>query len=165
MIFTRLSHQLNSLTGLIGKLTNEQYQQKIQHLSNASIGEHTRHIIELLQCAITGYSTGEVDYVNRQRNPELENNSQAALAELQRLLISVGQDDKQLSITLEPTPEAGQLPVFTTYFREIIYNTEHAVHHLALIKVALVEMKLDLVNSNFGMAESTIQYKASLTTS
>lgn len=162
MILTQLSHQLNSLNGLIGKLTNEQYQQKIQHLSNVSIGEHTRHIIELLQCAITGYRTGEVDYVNRQRNPELENNTHAAVAELQRLLSEMGREDKQLSITVEHRSVTGHLPVFTTYFREIIYNTEHAVHHLALIKVALLEMKLDLVNSNFGMAESTIKYKASL---
>jgi len=119
----------------------------------------------LLQCSITGYHTGEVDYVNRQRNLELENNTHAAMAELQRLLADVRKDDKQLLITVPQTQQTGHLPVSTTYFREIVYNTEHTVHHLALIKVALVEMKLDFVNNNFGMAESTIKYKASLTTS
>ncbi len=164
MIFAPLCHQLNLLHSLIGKLANEQYQQRIRHLSNASIGEHTRHVIELLQCAITGYQTGEVDYVNRQRNLELENNTHAAATELKRLEAAVRKEDKLINITLEQTQEAVPSPVVTSYFREIIYNTEHAVHHLALIKVALVEMKLDLVSSNFGMAESTIQYKASLTT-
>lgn len=164
MIFAPLCHQLNLLHSLVGKLTNEQYQQKIKHLSNASIGEHTRHVIELLQCATTGYQTGEVDYVNRQRNLELENNIHVAAEELKRLEAAVRRDDKQISITLDRTQEAVPSPVVTSYFREIIYNTEHAVHHLALIKVALVEMKLDLVNSNFGIAEATIKYKASLTT-
>ncbi len=162
MIFTQLSHQLNSLNHLIGKLSNEQYQQKIQQLSNASIGGHTRHIIELLQCAITGHYTGEVDYINRKRNLELENNTHAAIAELQRLIEDIRMDDKQLLISMEQTQETEQPPIFTTYFREIVYNTEHIVHHLALIKVALLVMKLDLVNSNFGMAESTIKYKATL---
>ncbi len=165
MIFTQLSDQLNSLKGLIGKLTNEQYQQKIQHLSNACIGGHTRHIIELLQCSITGYNTGKVDYVNRQRNLDLENNTHTAMAELQRLLADVRKDDKQLLITVQQTQETGHLAVSTTYFREIVYNTEHTVHHLALIKVALIEMKLHLENSNFGIAESTIKYKASLANS
>lgn len=164
MIFTQLSHQLLSLKYLIGKLTNEQYQQKIQHLSNASIGGHTRHIIELVQCAINGHYTGEVDYINRKRNLALENNTNAAIAELRVIIQDVCMDDKQLLITVEQSRETGQLHVFTTYFREIVYNTEHTVHHLALIKVALVEMKLAIVNSDFGMAGSTIKYKASLVT-
>jgi EAL domain-containing protein (putative c-di-GMP-specific phosphodiesterase class I) len=48
--------------------------------------------------------------------------------------------------------------VSTTFFREIIYNAEHAIHHLALIRVALRVMKLDIVGDDFGMAYSTIKY-------
>ena len=64
MIFQQLSQQLASLKNLIDSLNDKQYTYKIEHLGNASIGEHTRHIIELLQCAITGYFIGEIDYVN-----------------------------------------------------------------------------------------------------
>lgn len=162
MIFKKLTYQLNLLCDLLGKLTNEQYQQKIHHLSNASIGGHTRHIIELLQCSITGHYTGEVDYINRKRNLALENSTNAAISELQMLIEDVCLDDKQLLIAVEQTEDAGKLTVFTTYFREIVYNIEHTVHHLALIKVALVEMRLDIVNSNFGMADSTLKYRATL---
>ena len=162
MIFSQLSHQLNELHELLQKLSNDQYQQKIQHLSNASIGGHARHIIELLQCAILGYNTGEVNYVDRKRNLVLENDTKAAVIELRYLLDNVIMEDKKLIIVIEETKESGQQQVFTTYYREIVYNTEHAVHHLALIKVALVEMKLEIVNSHFGMAESTIRYIDSL---
>ena len=69
--------------------------------------------------------------------------------------------DKYLKMVTEMEDESAiTLPVFTTYFREIIYNTEHTIHHLALIKVALIEMQLiDLVDDSFGMAYATIKYK------
>ena len=68
--------------------------------------------------------------------------------------------DKNLKMVVENTNL--DCSVNTTYFREVVYNTEHTIHHLALIKVALLEMNLDLVNHDFGMAYSTIQYQASL---
>jgi hypothetical protein len=65
MIFRQLEQQLRATINLIRALTDAQYLQKIVHLGNASIGQHTRHNIELLQCATNGYSNGFVDYVNR----------------------------------------------------------------------------------------------------
>ncbi len=42
----------------------------------------------------------------------------------------------------------------------MVYNIEHCIHHQALIKVALNEMEANhLINKNFGMAPSTIQYR------
>ena len=64
---------------------------------------------------------------------------------------------------VEDIEDAVESTVPTTYFREVVYNTEHAIHHLALIKVALIEMKVDLVSDNFGMAYSTIKHKNSIT--
>lgn len=160
MIFTQLTQQLHSLANLLAILNDEQYKHQITHLGKASIGGHTRHIIELLQCAINGYETGTVDYVNRHRNLDLENNKHLALAVLEQLEKQIVRSDKQLKMVVEEMEEVTSLNITTTYFREVVYNTEHAIHHLALIKVALIEMKLDLVNDDFGMAYSTIKYKA-----
>jgi hypothetical protein len=42
----------------------------------------------------------------------------------------------------------------------MVYNIEHCIHHQALIKVALNEMEANhLINKNFGIAPSTIQYR------
>jgi len=65
-------------------------------------------------------------------------------------------------LLVEEIEEAIESTVTTTYFREIVYNTEHAIHHLALIKVALIEMNLDVVADDFGMAYSTMKFKSSL---
>lgn len=162
MIFLQLKQQLNALSDLISELNDEQYSQKIAHLGNASIGGHTRHIIELLLCAIDGFSTGTVDYINRKRNMELENSRITAQNSIQRLIAKISKTDKKLVLFMEEEENIIGNIVTTTYYREIIYNTEHTIHHLALIKVALIEMNLDLVDENFGMAYSTIRFKASL---
>ena len=163
MIFLQLSQQLQSLDNLLSLLDDKQYTNKIAHLGSASIGGHTRHIIELLQCAVDGYTTGEVDYVNRSRNLQLENDRHLAKAVLQKINNSVKAPDKSLALITEEMDGSIQSSnVLTSYFREIVYNTEHTIHHLALIKVAIIDMKLHVVDNNFGMAYSTIKYKASL---
>jgi len=160
MIFEQLNHQLQALSTLLAALKDEQYSKKIAHLGNASIGGHTRHIIELLQCVIKGYNNNEVDYVNRYRDFNLENNRCIALSAIGDLEQQFQLPDKKMFLKTELTDAESTLPVGTTYYREIVYNTEHTIHHLALIKVALLEMNLQLVDDNFGMAYSTIKFKA-----
>ncbi len=164
MIFQQLSEQLQALVHLILKLSPEEYTQKIAHLGNVSIGSHTRHIIELLQCTLKGYDTRQIDYFNRVRNLELENNQTFAIHTLQAVQIEINRPDKYLSMLAEEEESSEALGVMTTYFREIVYNTEHTIHHLALIRVALIEMDLDLVADEFGMAYSTIKFKNTLIT-
>lgn len=162
MIFQQLSQQLASLKNLIEVLDHSQFTKKVEHLGNASIGGHTRHIIELLQCAIDGHYSGTVDYINRTRNLEIETNKEIALSVLASLEQYYQLPDKKLSLTIDHLEGAIAPVVTTTYYREIVYNIEHTIHHLALIKVALIELKLNLVDNNFGMAYSTIKYKSSL---
>ena len=87
MIFFQLTEQLKSLQYLLQVLTCQQYNHKSNYLGNASIGGHTRHIIELLQCVTNGYDGGIIDYINRKRNLTLENYDYAFLAtDLAKLL-------------------------------------------------------------------------------
>jgi hypothetical protein len=163
MIFIQLSQQLQSLNRLLSLLDDKQYNKKIEHLGNGSIGAHTRHIIELLQCAINGHHSGQIDYVNRSRDIRLETDRVFAQSVLQQLDNNIQLADKQLTLVVEKIEGCNELSnVTTTYFREIVYNAEHTIHHLALIKVAIIEMKLEIVDDNFGMAYSTIKYRESI---
>jgi Zn-finger domain-containing protein len=162
MIFLQLAQQLASLKNLIEALNHQQFTQKVEHLGNASIGGHTRHIIELLQCAIDGHNTGTLDYINRIRNLDIETNKEIALSALASLEQYYQLPDKKLNLTIDSIDGAIEPIVTTTYFREIVYNIEHTIHHLALIKVALIELKLNVVDTSFGMAYSTIKYQSSL---
>ncbi len=165
MIFQQLSEQLAALSHLISALDDYQYISKIAHLGNVSIGAHTRHIIEMLLCTTQGHENGSVDYINRNRNLLLESDRNFTLSFLQNINNQIVMPDKYLKMITEEDENLEEnpitLPIFTTYFREIIYNTEHTIHHLALIKVALIEMQLiDLVDDSFGMAYATTKYKA-----
>ena len=159
MIFNQLSQQLSLLTQLLSTINNEQYKKSIIHLGNSSIGEHTRHIMELLQCTLTGYHTGVIDYVNRTRNLQLQNDLSFAQKELDKIIEAVDLPDQPLTVWVEQPEDTIETVVATTYYREVVYITEHTIHHLALIKVALIEMNLNIVTNNFGMAYATIKYK------
>lgn len=160
MIFIQLSHQLSLLRNLLTSIDNQQFTHCINHLGKASIGAHTRHIIELVQCAINGYANDRVDYINRQRDMTLEQDKQSALLALANIATTFDLADKSLLLVTEEVEGAAPVQVTTTYYREIVYNTEHTIHHLALIKVALIEMGLSIVSDDFGMAKSTLKYKA-----
>lgn len=160
MIFIQITEQLQSLKNLLLQLNDQQYNRQIEFLGNATIGGHTRHIIELLKCAMDGYRTGTVDYLNRVRNLAIETDKKIALHELSCMAELVVQPNRQLNLVVESCEESTGNDVATTYFREIVYNTEHAIHHLALIRVALREMQLDIVADSFGMAYSTLKYLA-----
>jgi hypothetical protein len=162
MIFKQLIQQLNYLSALVAKLDDRQYTLKIEHLGKASIGGHTRHIIELLQCVLNGYVSGEVDYINRVRDLSIEKDRNLAINTIVEIKNSLNKQDRYLSLATEDIDGGISSKIVTTYFREVVYNTEHTIHHLALIKVALLEMKLDLVCENFGMAYSTLKFKATL---
>ena len=47
----------------------------------------------------------------------------------------------------------------TNYFREIIYNLEHCIHHQALIRVAIEECTDLQLPESFGVAPSTLLYR------
>lgn len=161
MIFFQISEQLKSLSDLLLLLNDKQYIHKNEFLGNASIGGHSRHIIELLKCATNGYNTGVVDYLNRKRNLQIETDKSFAIKEISILVDQIVQSDKPLYLVSECSEESLVKYVSTTYFREIVYNAEHTIHHLALIRVGLREMKLEIVGEDFGMAYSTIKYLAS----
>ncbi|MBL0340021.1 MAG: DinB family protein [Bacteroidetes bacterium] len=144
---------LHDLLGSIQQIAPEEYCKPCVELSGSTIGEHTRHIIELFQCLLNQYETGVINYDKRERNKLIENNPEVAMACLNEITIQIKKENKTL--TLES--DAGVFQ--TNYFRELLYNLEHCIHHQALIKVALVVFNSLVVSDNFGVAPSTIKYR------
>lgn len=157
MIHQQLHEQLNQLANLLLTITPKQYTYKSKYLANATIGGHTRHIIELLQCAIKGYKIEQIDYLNRERNLQIEVDIELAIYLIEALKTQAILSDKIVYVLNDDGSTA-----LTSYNRELIYNVEHIIHHLALIKVSLIELNVDGINENLGMAYSTIQYNRSL---
>lgn len=152
-----VSNTLTSLSDLLIQLTNKEYTAPVGALSNATIGQHTRHIIELFQCLLTQYNTGIVNYDLRKRNSDIENDTNYAIACIKSIVKELDLPDK--NIVLQSQLKDDLLSIDSTYYRELYYNLEHCIHHQALIKVGLVDLKHIYTENEFGVAPSTIKYR------
>ncbi len=157
MIYRSVINTLSELTDLLNQLNTEEYTNPVNHLSNATIGQHTRHIIELFQCLINNYETGTVNYDSRLRNRKIETDIKYAVACIESIMQSINKVD--IEMLLEQNLAGQTKQIKTSYLRELFYNLEHCIHHQALIKVALFDNSKILVSENFGVAPSTIQYR------
>jgi hypothetical protein len=157
-VFSKTAESLNSLADVLQQLSGkDQYSNPCEALSNATIGQHTRHIIELYQCLIEGYAPGKINYDDRKRNPLYENDIPAAIEIIREIQKNLEQPDKQLKIFCGTNDNA--VCIESNYYREVLYNLEHCIHHQALIKVALLSIKNINMADGFGVAPSTLQYR------
>ena len=78
---------------------------------------------------------------------------------MQEWLISNDLDfDK--SISLKWTSNEGEIRMNTNLQRELAYNLEHIVHHMALMRVGLKELLPSIIiPKNFGVADSTQRFR------
>lgn len=150
-----LHDQLNDLYKLLLRLRTHDYLLRSVMLGNISIGQHTRHIIELVQCLQQGYDEGCVNYDNRKRDFRIETDLHFAISCIENCNQNLVLKDRPLLLIQDNDLLKS---VNTSYYRELIYNSEHAIHHMALIRVALREMDLDLVGEHFGVAQATIKH-------
>lgn len=152
-IFVQLADSLN-------QLTQQEYSQPCKTLFNNTIGQHVRHIIELFQCLEQGYESGVVNYEKRKRDAAIETDKELASRLLREIHAGLGKENKAL--TLEACyDEHSNDPIRfeTNYNREIAYNLEHTIHHMALIRVGINEVSTIQLPEEFGVASSTVKYR------
>ena len=157
-VFLVLNTILKEQQHLLQKISPENYTLPITSLDGSTVGGHTRHIIEFLEVLLNSYFSDSINYDERKRNLELEENPQKAVETISKILSGINLPNKNL--ILHQTIGNISLEITTNFYRELLYNIEHCIHHQALIKVAFNEMKMShLLNKNFGVAPSTIQYR------
>jgi hypothetical protein len=155
-----VSHVFLQLTLSLDQLQEGQYDYPCKHLSGNSIGQHVRHVIEMFQCLETGYLSGEVDYEKRKKDHELETDKNFAIGLLHEIKRQITKENKSLNLLtyyddLSDRPEK----IATNYYREIAYNLEHTIHHMALIRVGLRDLGDISVDDSYGVAPSTLKYR------
>ena len=155
MLLVSVNNSLNELTGLLHQLSNSEYSKPCREL-NATIGEHTRHIIEMFQCLDRFYDSGLVDYDKRERNYNIQTNVHSALEAIAAIQENLDKPNKKIEI--QQFIDGSEIIIESNYDRELLYNLEHCIHHQALIKVAILQCENVTIDSNFGVARSTIAY-------
>lgn len=157
---------LEEIKKVLSLINEEQYTYKSKTLSNATIGQHIRHILEFYISLLDGLSKGVVNYDLRARNLKLESNPAYArqlVDEVCHNITMIG-DNVKLELAGNFSSQEDQyISIKTSAYRELAYCLEHSIHHQALIKIGLMELELDHLISNYwGVAPATIKYKKSL---
>jgi hypothetical protein len=157
MLIPAIYKTLNELSDLVSQLSDEDFCFPCHDLSNATIGEHTRHIIEMFQCLQNQYEIGVINYDDRKRDYLIQTNTAFAKNSIDAILARVDKPNKKLQ--LQQIVDEEELLIESNYQRELLYNLEHCIHHQALIKVAILQLKTIEIDENFGVARSTIEYR------
>jgi hypothetical protein len=157
MLIQSIKNNLSENIDLLRQLTNDEFTQQNPELSNATIGEHMRHIIELFGCLLENYDYGLINYDARKRDVLLQTDKNEAITIIEKYLLELDKPNKPLSLTHNCFSPIELLQ--TNYFRELIYNLEHSIHHQALIKVVLHSLPHIKTPSTFGVAPSTLEYR------
>ena len=154
---------LTELRSVLNTITDQDYQKPIPVLNNATIGMHVRHILEFFMCLNEGYYRGIVNYDNRKRNKQIEKSLEYACIQINKITNAIGEFRLDHDLLLEFTyDETGynQVQIKTNYNRELAYNIEHAVHHMALLRIGLTEVAPDVkLSEYFGVAVSTVRHQ------
>lgn len=152
-VFVQLSESLN-------QLTDDEYIKPSNILFNATIGQHVRHIIELFLCLQKGYNEGVVNYEKRKRDYRIETDKVFASSLLKDIYRSLSRPNKDMILEAEDYGDTAEIvSIPSNYYREIAYNLEHTIHHMALIRVGINEVSSVVLPDEFGVAYSTIKFR------
>lgn len=150
---------LNQVKSLIVSLTDEQYSTPNPMFSGSSLGQHFRHLIEFYIEIEKGLSQKEICYDRRKRDLRIESNREYAVASVQNIesfLNKITTDIALLFIANYTTDNSNEEKINSSLYRELAYGLEHTIHHLAIIKIGLISLGLE-VNENLGVAPSTVR--------
>jgi len=157
MLIPSINKNLDELIDLLNQLSKKEYSNPCAELSNATIGEHTRHIIEMFQCLEEQCESGVVNYDNRERNELIQTDTAYAIQQLKEIKERLKDSNKE--VDLQQYVDGEEIRIKSNYHRELLYNLEHCIHHQALIKVAVLKMDNITIDVDFGVARSTIEYR------
>lgn len=148
---------------LLDAINDEAYSRKEGGPQGASLGAHYRHVLDHFLCLLDGIRSGEIDYDQRRRSPELENSVEAARSATSNLIEefrSVPAEAWQRECTVVYSVDYGDdraQAVPSNGAREVMFCVGHAIHHYAILKLLCRGMSVALPHE-FGIAPSTLKH-------
>jgi len=160
---------LSQLADLVEQLSESDFMKPSEALSNSTIGQHIRHTLEFFICFEKGFGKGVINYDKRAHDRLIESDKFIALSTIGRIRDFINSFSEERTLKLEVGYDLNKeefITIETTATRELVYNIEHAVHHMAIIKIGVREISPCVkLPADFGIAASTIRYKETTTVS
>ena len=162
-LYLATEHILGGVLHFLEKLDDERYKQPLDIFSQATIGQHTRHVIEFFQCLLAQSKSGIVNYDKRLHSRQIEENTLVAMTAVREILNLLKEANPRQPLELEVAYDLKTdhfIKIATTFEREWVYNIEHGIHHIAMIKIGLIHIAPEIsLPPDFGVAPSTIKYR------
>ncbi len=153
-----LTNELFRGAQLIERIDDAIYRRKAN--GTGSIGGHFRHNLDFVQLFLSGMETGKIDYGQRERDEQIEEDRQyavkrfaLAICRLQNL--SPDFLGRKVLICSEINPGYWH---DSNVGRELEFLHSHTVHHHALIAEKLAFFGI-CTASDFGVAPSTLKFR------
>lgn len=165
MLHSTAKELLSQLSTIIENCQKEDYDKSLPELSGSTFGQHVRHTLEFFICLFDAKNNGSVNYDNRKHDKLIETDKKLSQSVIQSIMTFLDENTEDFAISFEAnySLKEGEINAMqSSFFRELSYNIEHAIHHMALLKVA-VNQTLDYIQlpENFGVASSTVRYQVS----
>ncbi len=156
---TALLNLIQQIDLLLQQLSEEEYCRQLPEFDRHSIGQHCRHILEFFQCLEKGSATGVIDYSERPRNAVYETQPAAARQAFGSIVQELMDLDVYHPVAVCTEVGADHRPCYnSTIGRELVFTFEHAIHHLAIIKIGLrCHFPHICVDRHLGVAPSTLR--------
>ena len=148
---------LLSLKFVVDQLEQDDYASPVAELSQTPLSKHIRHILDFYRNMLNHGTIGGINYDMRFRGSDIETNKKSAIDCIDHIIDAIADLDIDKNVTLSQDFAGEPLHIESTLGRELLYNLEHAIHHMALIRVGLnLRFKYVLYNEQFGVAYSTL---------
>ena len=154
-----------TITHLLDQIDAASYTKPLAIFNGSTLGQHIRHILDFYICLANGVDLGQIDYSTRERNPEIERDRKVAKTTFETIIdqICTCEEHNEIKVKADfSTDDTDSRPmVKSTIGRELMFAYDHAVHHLAIIKIgirmAFPHLELE---ENLGIAPATVKYRA-----
>jgi uncharacterized damage-inducible protein DinB len=156
---------LQQIQAILNQLSDDQYSRPLDVFNGSTLGQHFRHILDFYCAVLKAAGSGQLDYGDRARDKGVELYTSHALASFEQITKGILElsDDEQIEVITDfhTDTEAERPKVVSSIGRELMYAYDHAVHHLAIIKIGIKSHCPDVIlNPHVGVAPSTIKFNA-----
>jgi uncharacterized damage-inducible protein DinB len=154
---------LTQLKDIIHQLKDGHFSAPVPVLNNSTLGQHMRHTIEFFLCLMDGKREGSINYDERKHDVFIEQDPKLAIQiieSIQEFLNKEPQDFEMKLIANYSLIDDVNQEMPSSFFRELAYNIEHTIHHMALLKIAInQDYNYVKLPAHFGVASSTVRHQ------
>ncbi|MDX2135171.1 MAG: hypothetical protein SFV52_10300 [Saprospiraceae bacterium] len=151
---------VQQIRGILSQLSADDYQKALPEYRGSTVGQHFRHILEFFHCLEQGLTAGRVDYAARRRNPLFETSpGLASDAFLAFACLLEGLPSEEQTVEVYAELGTDHRPCYgSTLGRELVFVYDHAIHHLAIIRIGLQAHFPEVAtDEHLGVSPSTIK--------